>query len=611
MLWDGPFFNTTGYAAHSRYLMRALVEGGLSVQLSARDDVPAVRAQMLSPEAPDAACWHRLLRRVTRRDVHVSFYTPTDWSGASVFRSRREEHPGYRAYVGLTHFECEPLPTGWAEACAELDELWVPTRFVRDLFVGAGLPADRIHVLPTGIDATRFDPDRVAALPIPQRRGFVFLATFDWSLRKGWDVLIRAYARAFTATDDVCLVLRASSRRKENVMAEIDGMLASIGRTRDDLPPIILLPDALTDAEMAQLYQAADVFVLPTRGEGLGLPYMEAMASGVPVIATRWSGHVDFVSEDVGWLIDVDAVVPVDEAQAARSPFYRTSQRWAQPSLSHTAALMRHAFEHPQEVRRKGAAAREAIVSTWFPERTARWVRERLEALAPDADAALERGRRAEAAGRHDRALDAYVAAAQGRRGWHPPVYNRASLLARLGKRAHARRLFESIVDTPDAGLRAGVRFHLGELAMHDGCSEEAVSHFRACLAATPHHDAAEAWLALIDARAEEQAGRLEQAIAAYERACGHRPTWALARYNLASALSRAGREDHALTEFERVADEASTEDLRGGSHFHLARLLIARDDLEGARRHVAAALREVPDHAGARELHASLAARA
>lgn len=607
LLWDGPFFNTTGYAAHSRYLTRALAEGGVSVQLAARDDVPAVRSEMLSPDSPDSATWHRLLRRVARRDVHVSFYTPTDWSGASVFRRRREEHPGYRAYVGLTHFECDPLPAGWADACAELDELWVPSRFVRDLFLDAGLSPGRIHVLPTGIDVTRFDPARVTPLPIPDRRGFVFLATFDWSLRKGWDVLVEAYARAFSAADDVCLVLRASSRRNDNVSADIDAVLASIGRSRRDIPPIITLPDALTDAEMARLYQAADVFVLPTRGEGLGLPFMEAMASGVPVIATRWSGHLDFVTDDSGWLIDVDAVVPVDQAHAARSPFYRTSQRWAQPSLGHTAALMRHAFKHRDEVRRKGAAAREAIASTWFPERTARWVRERLQALAPDADEEFRRGQRAEADGQHERALEAYVRAAQARRRWHEPVYNRASLLARLGKRPHARRLFESIVDTPDPALRAGVRFHLGELAMGEGLSEEAAAHFHACLATAPDHRAAHAWLALIEARAEDRAGRLEKAIAAYERACSHRDTWALARYNLASALARAGRVDDAVAHFTRVTNEAAEGDLRGGSHFHLARLMAASGDIESARRHVALALAAVPDHEGARQLQSRL----
>jgi tetratricopeptide (TPR) repeat protein len=337
---------------------------------------------------------------------------------------------------------------------------------------------------------------------------------------------------------------------------------------------------------------------------------MEAMASGVPVIATRWSGHLDVVSDDTGWLIDVDAIVPVDEAQAARSPFYRTSQRWAQPSTSHTAALMRHAFEHPEEVGRKGVAARESMISTWFPERTARWVRERLQVLSPDADAALRRGRRAEAEGQHERALEAYVVAAQSRRGWHEPVYNRASLLARLGKRAHARRLFESIAETPDAALRAGARFHLGELAMQEGKAEEGAEHFRSCLASTSDHRGAQGWLAMIEARTAEQAGRLEQAVAAYERACAHRPTWALARYNLASALARAGRVDDAVSQFTRVATEAPTTDLRGGSHFHLARLMADRDDIEAVRRHVASALSEVPNHAGARSLQARLDAR-
>jgi glycosyltransferase involved in cell wall biosynthesis len=63
-------------------------------------------------------------------------------------------------------------------------------------------------------------------------------------------------------------------------------------------------------SDIPRLYAAVDCFVLPTRGEGWGLPIFEAMAMGLPVIATNWSGQVDFMNENNAFPIRVDKLVP-------------------------------------------------------------------------------------------------------------------------------------------------------------------------------------------------------------------------------------------------------------------------------------------------------------
>ena len=409
----------------------------------------------------------------------------------------------------------------------------------------------------------------------------------------------------------MCLVLRTASRRQdEDPDKAIAEVLARDGRTRADVAPIIVLRHALSDEQMARLYRAADVFVLPTRGEGLGLPFMEAMAAGVPVIATRWGGHLDVVDDETGWLVDVTGLVPVDPAQTARSPFYTSSQRWAEPSVSHTAALLRHAFAHPEEVSRKGRAAREAITARWSPAVTARWVRERLAVLAPDPDDLLRRGRAAEAAGHTALALDLYLGAARARRAWVLPVYNRASLLMKRGKRAHARRLFEAVVAGDDASLHSGALHHLGQLAMDEGDAAAASRHFADCLALNPRHRAAQAGLAFLEARAAEDEGRLDQAGVAYERAYALRPAWAEARHRHALLIEQAGDDERALTLFAEVARSASSADLRADAHVHIAGMLMSRGDHEQASGHVDSALIESPSHEAALALRARLDGR-
>lgn len=610
LVWDAPLFNTSGYAALSRHVVRALVASGISVRVEPRDDDETMRRAAVDSPA-DGAVWRRALRRRGRPGVYVCCYTPADWQGRSVFHRRRLEHPGFQAYVGLTMFETDRLPAGWVEACAAFDEIWVPSRFNLESFARAGVPADRLQVVPIGIDAGRYDPARVEPLDLPGRRAFAFLSVFDWSRRKGWDVLLEAYALAFRASDPVCLVLRTSDRRARpgGLPAVVAATFERLGVAPEDRPAVLLLEEPLSEDDMPRLYRAADAFVLPTRGEGWGLPLMEAMAAGLPVIATRWGAHLDFLTDDTGFLIDVEAVVPVDPDQTERSPYYAADHRWAQPSVRHTAALMRQVYEQPAAARRVGARAREAIRASWTPARTATWIAERLERLAPDAVALVDRARTAEAGGRLDEAVSLYRRAAASRPGWALPRYNLASVLERQGQRAEARALFEAIAgDGGDAALRSGACFHLGRLAFHAGDSERARQWFDRCLAESPGHLSAAAWQALLEGRRHEAAGRLVEALAAYETACGIDAAWSLAAYNLASVAKRLGDRARAAELFARLAREAGEASLRGGAHFHLAEMLAEAGDREGALARVDSCLIEIPDHRACLALAARLA---
>lgn len=610
LVWDAPIFNTSGYAALSRHVVRALVASGLSVRIEPRDDDEAMRRACL--ESPrEGAVWRRALRRRGRPGAYVCCYTPADWDARSIFHRRRLEHPGFQAYVGVTMFETDRLPAGWIEACAAFDEIWVPSRFNLASFTRAGVPADRLQVVPIGIDADRYDPAKVEPLALPGQRDFTFLSVFDWSRRKGWDVLLEAYALAFRARDAVRLVLRTSGRRRGpgDLATVVAATFERLGVAPEERPAVLLLEEALPEDDMPRLYRAADAFVLPTRGEGWGLPLMEAMAAGLPVIATRWGAQLDFLNDDTGFLIDVEAVVPVDPEQTERSPYYGPDHRWAQPSVRHTAALMRQVYEDPAAARQIGARAREAIRASWTPARTASWIAERLERLAPDAGALVDRARAAEAAGRLDEAVTFYRRVVAACPDWVLPQYNLASALERLGRRAEARALFETLArDGGEADLRAGACFHLGRLAFHAGMSEEARQWFDRCLAESPGHRTAAAWRALLEGRRYEAAGRLAEALAAYEAAFAADAAWSLAAYNLASAAKRAGDRERAAELFTRLAREADEASLRGGAHFHLAELLAEAGDRQGALAHIESCLIEIPDHRAGRALAASLA---
>ncbi|MFD6265623.1 glycosyltransferase, partial [Micromonospora chalcea] len=105
---------------------------------------------------------------------------------------------------------------------------------------------------------------------------------------------------------------------------------------------IVLSRNRLSATELDGLYDMADAFVLPSRGEGWGRPYTEAMARGVLTIGTNWGGQLDYMDSSNSLLIDA-TVVPVSTAAAKEWPNFGGHQ-WAEPSVDHLRALMRRAY---------------------------------------------------------------------------------------------------------------------------------------------------------------------------------------------------------------------------------------------------------------------------
>jgi glycosyltransferase involved in cell wall biosynthesis len=373
--WHANLFDFSGYARLGRDAILALNRAGVTQSAEAVGGSPKFLAQMEAD--PKAAGFWRGLQQARRTEcAFVCFGVPALWNGGDWFGHHRAANPGQSRYVGICMFETDRLPAGWAAACNGMDEVWVPSEFNRETFTRSGVAPEKLHVIPFGIDASTYDPQTVQPQYVPGRRGFTFLSVFQWSERKGWDVLLKAYLKAFSAQDDVCLVLRTYSDREDAtpIRERVYRFVLECGYDPDQSPAIVILDDFITDDSMPSLYRAADAFVLPTRGEGWGIPYIEAMASGLPVIATRWSAHLDFMNDENGYLIDIDGLVPLNPAIARENPFYTPDQKWAEPSVTHTARLMRQVFEQRDEAKARGVRARRDIIENWPLERTALWI---------------------------------------------------------------------------------------------------------------------------------------------------------------------------------------------------------------------------------------------
>lgn len=351
--WQSRWGLPIGYASTSEELARALLARG--VDLSFRP-TPWPRRSRIEDPVLDA-----IAKRPPYEDVPQVSYEQAD-----LFF---HEHRGYR--IGFTMLEVDGIPRHWAESCNRMDEVWVPSHWGAEKFAESGVTKP-IRVVPLGYDAGRFGPEAGARRA---SRRFTFLSIFEWGERKAPEILLRAYAAAFAGRekDDVLLVVRANNHDGHVNVAE---QIEALGLP-DDGPPVALLYNIHVRArQLAMLYRGADAFVLPSRGEGWGMPILEAMACGLPVIATPWSGPSEFLHDGVGYPLAVKGLVNAD----AKCPYYE-GFRWAEPDLDDLVAKFRHVFAHRDEARARGAAAAREAAAKWTWAHTAARVEERLREI--------------------------------------------------------------------------------------------------------------------------------------------------------------------------------------------------------------------------------------
>jgi len=357
--WYAPIMNVSGYADEARQFVHHLRGRGLTV--GARN-IAAETPGLWSALRQSAPALAASLEDALRLDLAGAPLSVLHLTGDVVHRV-----PGSRRTVARTMYETDRIPADWVAQLNTVDEVWVPSHFNLETFRTAGVTT-AIEVVPGGVDTERFRPG-CEPLALDGVRGTVFLSVFEWSHRKGPDVLLRAWAEAFSPADDVTLVLRAFPRgffgdgdATAAVEQLVEAELSRIGRRRQDVARIVVLGRHLPPDAMPRLLCTADAYVSPTRGEGWGRPLIEAMACGLPVVATRWSGQLEFMNDGNAMLIDVEGLVDVGKEMDV---FHYRGHRWAEPSVDHLVSLLRRVVERPGELGTLAGRARTDVEAHW------------------------------------------------------------------------------------------------------------------------------------------------------------------------------------------------------------------------------------------------------
>ena len=360
--WNGHFFDYGGFARMNRTMVFGLSNRNVKVQTqiepylthvnkATQKELRRLANKNISPEAP-------IMFGVT---VPMNVTHPGKKILYTMIETSEKVHPDYAGKLNL------------------MDEIWVATEYGKKILQKSNVHPP-IHVMPLGVDEDRYAPGNGKMDFGTDMKGFKFVSVFRWSYRKGFDILLKAYMEEFSGEEDVSLLLVSRAvecpeeQGEEKIVQEFNAIKDTIDKTAEELPHIALYTDVIHERDMPKLYNSMDAFALISRGEGFGLPYLEAGACGLPVIASNVSGHTDFLKEDNSYLVEPSGYIEATSSgnlnrMAKLCHFYEGQMfpNFDSNSIEQTRKHMRYVFENRKEAKEKAEKLRRRINSnyTW------------------------------------------------------------------------------------------------------------------------------------------------------------------------------------------------------------------------------------------------------
>ncbi len=346
----GGFFGTaSGLGEGARHMLRQLRDLGVAVHTANVSRFAVMEDFDAGPLWPEQAAANGIAIFHVNPDI-------LNLVLAAVGQARVQR----RRVVGFWYWELETVPQKWVDALRCVDEIWTPSQFVADALKKVA-PDKAVHVLPLPIDtAAQLTVPEID--PLPQFKGRpVVLFAYDVRstlARKNPEAVVEAFRRATVNDPNPVLVIKING---EAAWAPAHDYIESVIA---DVPNVHVIRDVLPDSGIKDLMARADIVLSLHRSEGFGLLLAEAMAAAKPVIATGWSGNVDFMPRDCCVLVDY-RLVPVRDPQNIYNNY---GAQWAEPDIDQATKALRRLLDDPAERQRLGQMARAHVTRFFAPE---------------------------------------------------------------------------------------------------------------------------------------------------------------------------------------------------------------------------------------------------
>ncbi|WP_368562541.1 glycosyltransferase [Pseudoxanthomonas sp. UTMC 1351] len=354
----GPGVNVLGYlrgefglAESARMYARALIEGGYKVALNNIDlDLPhSWNDRSLDPWISESSPYPN----------SIVFINP-DFFELALKKIGSERSVGHRL-IACWFWELETIPEQWHAVIEQVDEIMVASTFVEEAFRrSTDKPILRVPLPVCPMSTSSLERKDFGL----EAGKFTFLCMFDFHSsieRKNPFAVIEAFRTAFPPhRTDVSLLIKTSNG--QSAVHQLKRLLKAASADSR----ILVRDDVIPKAHVQALLRCCDAYVSLHRAEGFGLGMAEAMALGKPVIATGWSGNMDFM--------DAENSIPVQYRLIPIPPGdypFSEGARWADADVEAAAAAMAKVVEEPGFANRLGKSAAESIRENLSPSRVA------------------------------------------------------------------------------------------------------------------------------------------------------------------------------------------------------------------------------------------------
>ncbi|MDF2960479.1 MAG: family 1 glycosyl transferase [Paenibacillus sp.] len=347
VVWKGPVQLASGLGIASREYVRALQRQGVDVKVGAA-----------SSQGPFNN------RKSKKKKILIYHHTPDTIN-------IQKERKNYDRIILNTVWETTKIPNSWMRNINKFDAVCVPSVHNKQALRNSGVKVP-IFIVPHGVHTGKYTPGN-KKLPLRAAKGkFTFVSVFGFQHRKNPEALLRAYWEEFSAADKVLLLIKTNGYAPYENEAWIKNKMRSYKARlgiRKKTAPVIVIARHLNDGQIKGIYTLGNAFVLPTRGEGVGLPFLESLSSGVPVIATGWGGQKDFLTGRNSFLVTYKLMSPMASMNSRHSIsrqfrhlFAEKGQRWAEPDIGSLKRRMREAYRNPLLCKMKGRAGRQDVL---------------------------------------------------------------------------------------------------------------------------------------------------------------------------------------------------------------------------------------------------------
>ena len=254
--------------------------------------------------------WHSFKKNIEKPDIDITYTLPRNFD--------RRFSGGSKLKLAIYNYETSVLPKEWKGLIKHVDYVLPSSEFSKKVFVDAGWPEEKCIVVPHGIRISDFC-DKSKVRNIKTKKSFKFLNISIPHYRKNIYTLLDAYYSEFSDKDDVCLILKTSTK-KPKYRFECDAVREVLKAQKkhrkikgSNLAQVEIIKEKYDS--IVPLYNSCDCLVSATSSEGFGLPLLEALASGLLVIAPHCTGQADFLNNNNSLPVDFREVAAPERYQ--------------------------------------------------------------------------------------------------------------------------------------------------------------------------------------------------------------------------------------------------------------------------------------------------------